>query len=101
MSDLKSTKATSCIAKCRSWRLLGLGAIGEETGLQETVGKGKHLVGHDQGRTRIYGGTSAPHRGEGGDCLSTEGRYHGSDQLAECGVGTLQDGTRRPGGITA
>jgi hypothetical protein len=25
-------------------------------------GEGNNLVGHDQGRARIYGGTSAPHR---------------------------------------
>jgi hypothetical protein len=37
----------------------------------------------------------------GGDCLPTEGRQPGSDQLAEWGVGTLQDGKARPEGITA
>ncbi len=37
----------------------------------------------------------------GGDCLSTEGRQPGSDQLAEWGVSTLQDGKARPEGITA
>jgi hypothetical protein len=86
---------------CVRWRRRTWRGAGKNTGPRETVGEGKHLVGHDQGRDRIYGSTSAPHRGEGGDCLSTEGRYQGSDQLAECGVGTLQDGTRRPGGITA
>jgi hypothetical protein len=72
----------------------GRPAIARQRREQTGLGMTRSGLGSTVGRVHRTGN-------RGGDCLPTEGRQPGSDQLAEWGVGTLQDGKARPEGITA
>ncbi len=72
----------------------GRSAISRQRRVQTLLDMTRSGLGSTVGRVHCTGN-------RGGDCLPTEGRQPGSDQLAEWGVGTLQDGKARPEGITA